>query len=113
MKKRYKNEEEEEENIDLNKMIRRSLINESSVRAFIDEFQPETDERKSYVIAMSMGEIREHMNIYRTFDDKMPDPLPFYLERLEEDGFHVRMGFARELVILVSRRNNGKGTIIE
>lgn len=109
MKKRYKNEEEEEEN----KMIRRSLINESSVRAFIDEFQPETDERKSYVIAMSMGEIREHMNIYRTFDDKMPDPLPFYLERLEEDGFHVRMGFARELVILVSRRNNGKGIIIE
>lgn len=110
MKKRYK--EEEEENIDL-KMIRRSLINESSVRAFIDEFQPETDERKSYVIAMSMGEIREHMNIYRTFDDKMPDPLPFYLERLEEDGFHVRMGFARELVILVSRRNNGKGITIE
>lgn len=109
MKKRYKNEEEEEEN----KMIRRSLINESSVRAFINEFQPETDERKSYVIAMSMGEIREHMNIYRTFDDKMPDPLPFYLERLEEDGFHVRMGFARELVILVSRRNNGKGIIIE
>lgn len=109
MKKRYKNEEEEEEN----KMIRRSLINESSVRAFIDEFQPETDERKSYVIAMSMGEIREHMNIYRTFDDKMPDPLPFYLERLEEDGFHVRMGFARELVILVSRRNNGKGITIE
>lgn len=101
-------DEEEEEGVDMSQILKRSLINEAIVQAFVNEFQPETDERLPYVKAFSMGELREYMHIYRTFDDKMPDPLPYYLERLEEDGFSVRIGFANEPVLLISRRDNGK-----
>lgn len=88
------------------------FVNESMIQTFVNEWQPEDDERITDVYAMDVGELRERMQIYRTFDSKMPDPLPFYIARLEAHGFHLRTGFSGVPVILVRRRNNGKGIIV-
>lgn len=88
------------------------FINESMIQSFVNEWQPEEDERISDVYAMDVGELRERMQIYRTFDSKAPDPLPFYIARLESHGFRLRTGFSGSPVILVRRRNNGKGIIV-
>lgn len=106
-------EEDSCDDVDLALMVKRSMVNEIVVRAFVSEYQPESDERQPFVIALSMGQVREYMQIFRTFDDKMPDPLQFYLERLEKDGFKIRMGFSNEPVLLVSHRNNGRTLRIE
>lgn len=84
------------------------IVNEAYVQAFADEWQPEHNERLSYVRAFSMGELREYMHIYRTFDAKAPDPLPCYLTSLASHGFDVKMGCSGELVLLASRRSNGR-----
>lgn len=89
------------------------VVNSVFVQAFVDEYQPERDERMTGVLALSLGELREKMQVYRTFDCKSPDPLPFYLEELACHGFSVRMGFSGEMVMLVSRRNNGRGIKVE
>lgn len=89
------------------------LVNEVLLQAFINEWQPESDERLTDVRAMGVGELRETLQIYRTFDCKSPDPLPCYIARLEGHGFRMRMGFGGEQVMLVRKRNNGKGIIIE
>jgi ribosomal protein L34 len=81
------------------------VVNESYVQAFADEWQAESDERLTYVRAFSLGEIREAMHVYRTFDSKAPDPLPNYLAALSSHGFQLRMGCSGEMVILASRRN--------
>lgn len=88
------------------------FVNETMIQAFVDEWQPEDNERITDAYAMSVGELRERMQIYRTFDSKAPDPLPFYIARLEAHGFRMRTGFSGEQVILVRRRNNGKGFIV-
>lgn len=88
------------------------FINESMIQTFVEEWQPENDERITDVYAMNVGELRDRMQIYRTFDSKAPDPLPFYIARLEAHGFRMRTGFSGEQVILVRRRNNGKGFIV-
>ena len=88
------------------------FVNETMIQAFVDEWQPEDNERIMDAYAMSVGELRERMQIYRTFDSKAPDPLPFYIARLEAHGFRMRTGFSGEQVILVRRRNNGKGFIV-
>ena len=85
------------------------FINELLLQTFIDEWQPEDDERIVDVRAVGVGELREMLQIYRTFDCKSPDPLPFYMARLEAHGFRLRMGFSGEQVMLIRRRNNGKG----
>lgn len=85
------------------------FINELLLQTFIDEWQPEDDERIVDVRAVGVGELREMLQIYRTFDCKSPDPLPFYMARLEAHGFRFRMGFSGEQVMLMRRRNNGKG----
>jgi hypothetical protein len=82
------------------------VINETYVQAFADEWQPEHDERLPHVRAFSMGELREVMHVYRTFDSKMPDPLPYYIAALNSHGFGVQMGFGGELVLLASQRNH-------
>lgn len=89
------------------------VVNRVYVQAFVDEYQPERDERMPGVLALSLGELRDKMQLYRTFDSKAPDPLPFYLEELACHGFGVRMGFGGEMVMLVSHRNNGKGMKVE
>ena len=83
-------------------------VNEIYIQAFIEEFQPESDEQLEDVRALSMGELRDILQIYRTYDSKSPDPLPYYLPVLANYGFKVKMGFSGEQVILVSRRNNGR-----
>lgn len=88
------------------------FINESMIQTFVEEWQPENDERITDVYAMNVGELRDRMQIYRTFDSRAPDPLPFYIARLEAHGFRMRTGFSGEQVILVRRRNNGKGFIV-
>lgn len=88
------------------------FINESMIQTFVEEWQPENDERITDVYAMNVGELRDRMQIYRTFDSKAPDPLPFYIARLEAHGFRMRTGFSGEQVILVRRRNNGKGFLV-
>lgn len=100
----YGHEEDEEPNA-------LPTINETFLQAFIDKYQPEEDERLDYVRAFSMGELRDALQIYRTFDCKSPDPLPYYLNRLASDGFKVRIGCSGELVILVSRRGGMPGAI--
>lgn len=89
------------------------FINELLLQTFIDEWQPEDDERIVDVRAVGVGELREMLQIYRTFDCKSPDPLPFYMARLEAHGFRFRMGFSGEQVMLIRRRNNGKGIQVE
>lgn len=89
------------------------FVNELLLQTFIDEWQPETDERLTDVRAIGVGELREVLQIYRTFDCKSPDPLPFYMARLEAHGFRFRMGFCGEQVMLVRRRNNGKGPVLD
>lgn len=86
-----------------------ALVNEKLIDSFVYEYQPETDEAAEGVRALSIGELRDLLHIYRTFDSKSPDPLPFYLSLLEGHGFGLRIGFAGEQVMLVRRRNNGKG----
>ena len=88
------------------------FINESMIQTFVEEWQPENDERITDVYAMNVGELRDRMQIYRTFDSRAPDPLPFYIARLEAHGFRMRTGFSGEQVILVRRRNNGKGFLV-
>lgn len=95
--------EEESEEVQL------PMVNETMIQAFVNEWQPEDDERITDVHAFDVGELRERMQIYRTFDSKAPDPLPFYISRLEAHGFRMRMGFGGEQVILARRRNNGQG----
>ena len=89
------------------------VVNEVLLQAFIDEWQPEDDERITDVHAFAVGELRERLQIYRTFDCKSADPLPCYIARLEAHGFRFRMGFGGEQVILARRRNNGKGFSIK
>ena len=84
------------------------VVNEVLIQAFVNEWQPEHDERVTDVRAIGVGELRETLQIYRTFDCKSPDPLPFYIVRLESHGFRFRMGFGGEQVMLVRKRNNGK-----
>ena len=84
------------------------LVNEMMIQTFVDEWQPEDDERITDVYAMNVGELRERMQIYRTFDSKAPDPLPFYIARLESHGFRMRTSFSGEQVILARKRNNGR-----
>lgn len=88
------------------------FVNELLLQTFIDEWQPESDERLVDVRAIGVGELREILQIYRTFDCKSPDPLPFYMARLEAHGFRFRMGFSGEQVMLVRKRNNGRGISI-
>lgn len=88
-------------------------INDIYIQSFIEEFQPEHNERLKYVRAISMGELRDILQIYRTYDSKTPDPLPFYLAVLANYGFKARIGFNGEQVILVSRRNNGRAIELE
>lgn len=88
------------------------VVNELLLQTFIDEWQPERDERLTDVRAINVGELREMLQIYRTFDCKSPDPLPYYMARLEAHGFRFRMGFGGEQVLLVRKRNNGKGMTI-
>ena len=85
------------------------VVNDLLLQTFIDEWQPESDERLTDVRAINIGELRETLQIYRTFDCKSPDPLPYYMARLESHGFRFRMGFGGEQVMLVRKRNNGKG----
>ena len=85
------------------------VVNELLLQTFIEEWQPESDERITDVRAIGVGELREMLQIYRTFDCKSPDPLPFYMARLESHGFRFRMGFCGEQVMLVRKRNNGNG----
>lgn len=80
------------------------VVNELFLQSFIDTYQPERDEHLSFVRALSMGELRDMMQVYRTFDCKTEDPLPLYLAALAGHGFRVTMGFSGEQVILVSRR---------
>lgn len=87
-------------------------VNEVLVQAFVDEWQPENDERLTDVHAFNVGELRERLQIYRTFDSKSPDPLPYYMARLEAHGFRFSMGFSGEQVILARKRNNGRGIVI-
>lgn len=100
-------EEEEEEESSLP-----AFVNEKLVDSFVYEYQPETNEAEEGVRALSVGELRDLLHIYRTFDSKSPDPLPFYLSLLESHGFSLRIGFAGEQVMLVRKRNNGKGFTI-
>ena len=88
------------------------VVNDVLLQAFINEWQPEADERLTDVRALGVGELRETLQIYRTFDCKSPDPLPFYIARLESHGFRFRMGFGGEQVMLVRKRNNGKGFVV-
>lgn len=87
------------------------FVNQDYLMAFINEFQPEQDERLKTTRAISMGELRERLNIYKEFGSKIPDALPRYLDELREHGFLVRMGFSGEPVLLVSRRNNGRNSL--
>lgn len=84
------------------------VVNEIFLQSFIETFQPERNEKQEFVRALSMGELRDTLQIYRTFDSHQPDPLPFYLAALANHGFGVRMGSGGEQVMLVSRRNNGR-----
>ncbi len=88
-------------------------LNEAFLQAFVNEFQPEEDESAPDVRALSMGELREILQIYRTYDSKSPDPLPYYLSLLASHGFAVRIGYAGEQVVLVSQRNKGRGMVLE
>ena len=85
------------------------VVNETLIQAFVNEWQPESDERLPDVFAFGVGELRERMQIYRTFDCKSPDPLPYYLAILASHGFRFCTGFSGEQVVLVRKRNNGKG----
>ena len=88
------------------------VVNETIIQSFVDEWQPETDERLTDVRAIGVGELREILQIYRTYDCKSADPLPFYMAKLESHGFRFRMGFCGEQVMLVRKRNNGQGISI-
>lgn len=89
------------------------MVNEIFLQSFIEEWQPEQNEHLEGVRALSMGELRDALQIYRTFDSRQSDPLPAYLAALANHGFGIRVGFSRELVMLVSRRNNGRGVKVE
>jgi len=102
----YGGEDGQEEEMAIN-------INQTFVQAFIDEFQPEHDEREQGVYAFGLGELRDKLHIYRTFDCKTPDPLPYYLDALAAHGFSVKLGFSGEMTMLVRRRNNGRGIQIK
>ena len=88
------------------------LVNTVFLQAFVDEWQPEHDERIPDVRAINVGELRDILHIYRTFDCKSSDPLPFYIAQLESHGFHWQMGCSGEQVMLVRRRNNGKNQVL-
>lgn len=81
------------------------VINETLLQSFVDEWQPEDNERLNDVRAIGIGELRELLQIYRTFDCKSPDPLPYYIARLESHGFRIRVSFDGEQSILVRKRN--------
>lgn len=81
------------------------VINETLLQSFVDEWQPEDDERLDDVRAIGIGELRELLQIYRTFDCKSPDPLPYYIARLESHGFRIRVSFDGDQSILVRKRN--------
>lgn len=87
-------------------------VNELFIQSFVDEYQPEDDLSLNEVVTLSMGELRETLQIFRTFDSKEGDPLPYYLARLESFGFHVKMGFDGEIVLPVSMRRKPVGRII-
>lgn len=87
------------------------IVNQLAVEGFVGEWQPADDEREKGVRAFTMGELREVMQIYRTFDSKAPDPLPHYINELGVHGFCLQMGFCGELVILARRRHRGSALI--
>lgn len=79
-------------------------VNECYIQSFISQWRPELNEREAHVRAIGMGELRELLLIYRTYDSKNPDPLPYYLERLSQEGFRLTTGFCGDPVLLVSPR---------
>lgn len=87
-------------------------VNELFIQSFVNEYQPESDLLLADLVTFSMGELREVLQIYRTYDSKEADPLPYYLARLESFGFHVQMGFDGELVVPVSRRKKAGHIVV-
>lgn len=99
---------EDEEDFDAREDEAPSLIEECFVNSFLNEYQPEENEADEFTIALTIGQLREQLHIYRPFDSKMPDLFAAYIAALEDHGFRLRVGFSGEQVMLVSHRNNGK-----
>ena len=98
--------QDEENDVDIEPA--QSLVEECFINSFLNEYQPEENEAEEFTIALTIGQLREQLHIYRPFDSKMPDLFSAYIVALEEHGFRLRVGFSGEQVMLVSHRNNGK-----
>lgn len=89
---------------DTNDELIAPTINECCIQSFLSQWRPELNERDPHVRAINIGELREMLLIYRTYDSKTSDPLPCYLDRLSQEGFRLTTGFSGEPVLLASPR---------
>ena len=79
------------------------VIDEALIGEFARTFTPTQYEWDADIV-FDAGQLRDFFCCWRAFGDTLPDPLPTYIKRLSELGFHRIIGSEAQPIIPVCRK---------